>query len=128
MLAGKYLCKWWQMRNNKLQLWIRKTIFKSCSYYWYDPYGIKLITKMSTISSHQRCSIKKNVLKNFAIFKKRLQQRYFPVNIAKCRRTPILKNICERLFLDHEIFLRLTLPHSAITLSPLTFLPLPNII
>ena len=63
MLAGKYLCKWWQMRNNKLQLWIRKNIFKSCSYYWYDPYGIKLITKMSTISSHQRCSIKKMFLK-----------------------------------------------------------------
>ena len=61
-------------------------------------------------SSHQRCSIKKAVLKitqysqenafspaNF--IEKRIQHRYFPVNIAKFLRTPILKNICERLFL-----------------------------
>ena len=58
---------------------------------------------------------KKVVVKNFAIFtgkhlrwshflikrlhfiKKRLQHRCFPVNIAKFSRTPILKNICERL-------------------------------
>ena len=32
--------------------------------------------------------------------KKRLQQRCFPVNIAKFLRTPILKNICERLLLE----------------------------
>ena len=31
--------------------------------------------------------------------KKRLQHRLFPVNIAKLLRTPILKNICERLLL-----------------------------
>ena len=69
-------------------------------------------------SSHQRCSIKKDVLKNFAdsqentcagfsgfsafpgpatLFKKRLWHRRFPVNFAKYLRTPILKNICERL-------------------------------
>ena len=63
-------------------------------------------------SSHRRCSIKKSVLKSFAIFrakyscwsllnkvaglqacnfiKKKLQHRYFPVNITKCLRTPIL--------------------------------------
>ena len=64
---------------------------------------------------------KKAVLKNFAIFtekhlrwslflnknvglqswnfiKKRLQHRFFPVNIAKFLRTPVLENICERLF------------------------------
>ena len=29
----------------------------------------------------------------------RLQQRCFPVNIAKFLRTPIFKNICERLLL-----------------------------
>ena len=29
--------------------------------------------------------------------KKRLQHRCFPVNIAKLFRTPILKNLCERL-------------------------------
>ena len=61
-------------------------------------------------SSHQRCSIKKAVLKitqysqenafspaNF--IEKRIQHRYFPVNIAKFLGTPILKNIYERLFL-----------------------------
>ena len=31
--------------------------------------------------------------------KKRLQQRCFPVIIAKFLRTPILKNICKRLLL-----------------------------
>ena len=31
--------------------------------------------------------------------KKRLQHRYFPVNIAKFLRTSTLKNICERLLL-----------------------------
>ena len=64
---------------------------------------------------------RKAVLKNFAIFtekplcwslflhkntglqswnfiKKRLQRRFFPVNIAKFLRTTVLKNICERLF------------------------------
>ena len=55
-------------------------------------------------SSHQRCSRKIAVLKNFATFtgkhlqacnfiKKRLQHRCFPVNIAKFLRRPILKNI-----------------------------------
>ena len=61
------------------------------------------------------------VLKNFAIFtekqlcwnlflnknaglqswnfiKRRLQHRFFPVNIAKFLRTPVLENICERRF------------------------------
>ena len=32
--------------------------------------------------------------------KKRLQHRYFPVNIAKFLRTRILRNICERLLLN----------------------------
>ena len=32
--------------------------------------------------------------------KKRLQHRCFPVNIAKFLRTPVLKNICERLLLQ----------------------------
>ena len=72
-------------------------------------------------SSHQRCFIKKAILKNFAIFtrtpmleslfnkaadlqicnfiKKRFQHRCFPVIIEKFLRIPILKNICERLLL-----------------------------
>ena len=61
-------------------------------------------------NSHRRCSVKKSVLRNFAIFTgkylcaslylKFFQQRYFPVNVAKFLRTPILKNICERLLLN----------------------------
>ena len=70
----------------------------------------------------QMCSVKKGVLKNFAIFKgkhlcwclfsikvvdlkaynfikKKLQHRRFPVNIVRFSRTPILKNICELLLL-----------------------------
>ena len=35
-----------------------------------------------------------------SFIKKRLQQRRFPVHIAKFLRTPVLKNICERLLLS----------------------------
>ena len=64
-------------------------------------------------SSHQRCSVKKGVLKNFANFtgkhlcwsllqacnfiKKRLQHWCFHVKFATFLRTSILKKICERL-------------------------------
>ena len=72
-------------------------------------------------SSHQSCSIEKAVYKNFAIFtrkhpsvlespfnrlagfktcnflEKELQQRCFPVNIAKFLKTLILMKICEQL-------------------------------
>ena len=50
-------------------------------------------------SSHQTCSIKKTVLKNFAIFTEKhpcwslFQHRCFPVNIAKFLRSLILENI-----------------------------------
>ena len=76
-------------------------------------------------SRHQRCSIKKAVLKNFvkftgkqccspfliklqtfkfeALLKKTLQHRFFAVNTAKFLRKTFLKNICERLFLNIEI-------------------------
>ena len=37
-------------------------------------------------------------MRNF--IQKRLQHRCFPVNLAKILRTPVLKNICERLVLD----------------------------
>ena len=72
-------------------------------------------------NSHQRCNIKKAVLRNVAIstgntfarvsfgkvaglkacifVKKKLQHRCFPVNIAKFLRLPISKNICDQLLL-----------------------------
>ena len=73
-------------------------------------------------SSHQWCSMEKAFLNNFAIFtgkhlcwslfsitlhhgfipatflKKRIQQRCFPVSVAKFLRTLILKNTCKILF------------------------------
>ena len=86
------------------------------------------LTESNIRSSQRRCSVKKAVLKIFANFtgkhlcwslfliklqanliKKRLQQRYFPVNFAKFFRTPILKNICEQLLLHCQ---RLILLHS----------------
>ena len=43
--------------------------------------------------------LNKNVgLQSWNFIKKRLQHRFFPVNIAKFLRTPVLENICERLF------------------------------
>ena len=62
-------------------------------------------------SSHQRCSVRKGVLRNFkkltgkdmyqslCLLKKRFQHRYFPVNFAKFPITPFLQNTCRRLFL-----------------------------
>ena len=73
--------------------------------------------------SHQRCSVKKGVLKNFTNFtgkhvleslfnkvaglkaynflKNRLQHRCFPVKSLKFFRATILKNICKRLLLKN---------------------------
>ena len=74
-------------------------------------------------SSHQRCSMKKGVLRNFPKFtgkhlchslflnkvaglspatllKKRLWNRYFPVNFRKFLRAPFLQNTSGRLLLD----------------------------
>ena len=47
-------------------------------------------------SSHQRCPIR---LKTWNSNEKIHQHRYFSVNIANSLRTPILRNICERLVL-----------------------------
>ena len=49
---------------------------------------------------HLRWSLflnKNTVLQTWNFFKKRLQHRFFPVNIAKFLRKPVLENICERL-------------------------------
>ena len=61
-------------------------------------------------SSHQRCYMKKTVLKNFIIFtgkhqacniiKKGFKHRFFPVNTAISLRTPISENILERLLVS----------------------------
>ena len=83
---------------------------------------LEILRNSSTIfrNSHRRRSIKKAFLKDFVIFtgkhlcwglffdkvaghqscnfiKRRLQHRYFLVNIGKFVIAPIFKNICERL-------------------------------
>ena len=91
--------------------------------YWEKIFFTVIFSKFckKSSSSHQRCSMKKAVLKNFAIFtgiqlseylfdkvvglqacnfiRKRLQYRCFSVNILKFLTTPILKNTCKRLLL-----------------------------
>ena len=64
----------------------------------------KLFSKISQISQEKNLFWILFLIKlqaqtcNFV--KKRLQHRYFPVKFAKFLRTPILKNICERLLLN----------------------------
>ena len=100
-----------------------------------------VVTTMNYRSSHyQTYSIKKTFLKNFAIFtgahlclfliklqtftKKRLQHRL--MRILKVLRTPILKNICERLLLEPlsaVIYFRIKLNLRGLTdLRPATLL------
>ena len=77
-------------------------------------------------SSHQRCSVWKGVLRNYAKFtgkylcqnlfinkvtglrpatllKKRLWHRCFPVNFVKFLRTPFLQNTCGRQLLQEDL-------------------------
>ena len=77
-------------------------------------------------SSHQRCSLKKGVLRNFtkftgthlcqslffnkvpglgpaALLKKSLWHRFFPANLVKFQRTPSLLSTSWRLLLNHTI-------------------------
>ena len=82
--------------------------------------------QMTIRSSHQRCSVTKSVLKNFAKFrgkllcqvlffikvtspttllKERLWHRCFPVNFAKFLRIPFSLNTSGRVLLDKQHFL-----------------------
>ena len=69
----------------------------------------KLVPSQTTSRSTQRrCSVKKDILKHlqnftcvrvcFKLYEKETPNRCFPVKFAKILRTPIPKNICERLF------------------------------
>ena len=101
----------------------------------------KLKKCLNSRSSHQRCSIEKAVLKNFAIFtgkhlcqslllidfktcnflKKGLRHRCFPVNIAKFLRTFILMKICEQLILPFLLLLIFLLKGLFLLLIQYTF-------
>ena len=84
--------------------------------------------QMTTRSSHQRCSVRKGVLRNFPKFtrkhlcqvlfynkaagpkpatllKKRLWHRYFPMNIAKFPRTPFNRTPLNNCFSTIQHFL-----------------------
>ena len=84
--------------------------------------------QMTIRSSHQRCSVRKDVLRNFAKFrgkylcqvlyfnkvadsepaallKKRPWRSCFPVNFAKFLKTPFSQNTSGRLLLDKQHFL-----------------------
>ena len=72
-------------------------------------------THTKTKSSQQRCSMKKAVLKNFAIFTgkhlcwslfliKLLAFRVFSNDVAKILKTPFLNKMCERFHLENNGF------------------------
>ena len=64
-------------------------------------------------SSHQRCSVRKGVLRNFANFRGKhlcqvlsgLWHRCIPVNFAKFLKTPFSQNTSGQLLLDKQHFL-----------------------
>ena len=63
----------------------------------------KVILKNFTMFTEKPlcCSLflnKNTGLQSWNFIKKRLQHRFFPVNIARFLRTPFFKSICERLF------------------------------
>ena len=88
--------------------------------------NVPVLTHWMNRSSHRRGSLKNGVLINIAnltgkhlcwslileslqacnFTKKGLQHRCFPVKFAKDLRTPISKNICERVLLDKDCILR----------------------
>ena len=107
----------WDYRFLFLERWIlRINVIRYCTENW---------------SSHQRCSMKKGVLRNFAKFtgkhlcqslsfnkfagwsttllKKRLRRRCFPVNFAKFLGTTFLQNTSGRLLLWQQDYLPITL-------------------
>ena len=109
--------KFWSIYGEVLSVtWPNFTIVKYNSKISIIYHQIKIYNGIMS-----RSSIKKAVLKNFAIFtekhlrwsfflnknaglqswnfiKKRLKHRFFPVNIKKFLRAPVLENICEWLF------------------------------
>ena len=115
------------LSNNKvadLLLHLRRLLLNFCGskYLFAAEYGIYCWQSHRFRSSHQRCSVRKGVLRNFANFtrkhfcqglffnkvaglrpatllKKRIRHRCFPVNFAKFLRTPFLQNTFGRLLL-----------------------------
>ena len=95
---------------------------------WATMIVFAITIQMTITSSHQRCSARESVLRNFAkfrgkhlcqvlffnkvagpnpatLFKKRLWHRCFPLNFAKILRIPFSQNASGRLLLDKQHFL-----------------------
>ena len=88
-----------------------KTAIYSATSYW--KYNVLILLKLHGTTEHlqkqplevfyknacseQFCNFTGKHLKACNFIKKRLQRKFFPVNIAKFLRTPILENICEQL-------------------------------
>ena len=98
-----------------LKLWKHVKLIVNCELSSEE----ELITEDSkrTRSSHQRCSVKKGVLRNLAKFtgkhlcqslcfnikKEALAKKFFVVNFAKFLRTPVLQNTSGRLLLEDPL-------------------------
>ena len=81
--------QWLLLRFNSCFQNVRSKNRSDCQQEIPDSAAKKYLLQRKSRSSHRRCSVKE-----------RLQGlQCFPVNIAKFLRTPILKIICERLFL-----------------------------
>ena len=88
-----------------------------------------IVTTWTYRSSRRRCSVEKVVLKNFALFTRKhlcwnhflirlsafrpatLWKRDSNLNITNVLRTPILKNICERLLLNVMLIVQYSYYH-----------------
>ena len=104
--------KFWSIYPKVLSVtWLNFTVVKRNSQIWITYHQMKFGKGIISRSSIKKLYLKivkqlcwslflnKNAdLQSWNFIKKRLQHRCFPVNIAKSLRTPVLKNICERLF------------------------------
>ena len=126
LLLGPFMNTLLQMISYYDYIW--RFIFETCNMLIRSMGNNKIRKfRIYTRSSHQRCSIKKGVLRNFTKFtgkhlcqslffnkvaglrlatllKKRLWHRCFPVNFVKFLRTPVLQNTSGRLLLLHLFF------------------------
>ena len=74
--------------------WVKKYLYDNDTKYYIE----NICHQFFDLSSHRRCSV------GLQLHQKETPTQVFPVNIAKILRTPISKNICERLLLIVVIY------------------------
>ena len=125
-----YIC--WSIVIKTIYFFMRRVVVAAQSFLVFSCFPYVILTSYDfgiSGSSHQRCSVKKGVLRHLAKFtgkhlcssiffnkvaglrsatllKKGLWRRCFPVNFAKLLRTPFLQNTSERLLLKYSILPR----------------------